>query len=265
MNFQSIHQLRKAIRNGFERHWLVLILFTIYMSSSANQKQYQRHDLQAGFVPVLLKNPTDNIFTEETTTRLSTWGNVDYVSKGYDLTNPKKNNRFANIAFLVNKDLEFRKHVTPSMKVINNKICENYVRRFAKVARTEMKKYGIPASITLAQGLLESDAGGSKLSQKNNNHFGMKCFSRKCKKGHCSNFTDDSHKDFFRIYKNSWQSYRAHSKLLMGKRYRHLKHYGKDYKKWAFGLRKAGYATDKKYAQKLIAIIETLHLEEFDQ
>ena len=93
----------------------------------------------------------------------------------------------------------------------------------------------------------------------------MKCFSRKCKKGHCSNFTDDSHKDFFRIYKNSWSSYRAHSKLLQGKRYRHLKRYGKDYKKWAFGLRKAGYATDKKYAEKLIAIIEAMHLDEFDQ
>jgi len=265
MNFQSIHQLRKAIRNGFERHWLVLILFTIYMSSPKHQGYNGRHDLQSGFVPTLLNQPTNDFLTEETTTRISTWGNVDRVAKGYNLTNPKKNNRFANIAFLVNKDLEYRKDVTPSMKAINNKICENYVRRYAKVARAEMDKYGIPASITLAQGLLESDAGGSKLSRKNKNHFGMKCFSRKCKKGHCSNFTDDSHKDFFRIYKSAWQSYRAHSKLLMGKRYRHLRKYGKDYKKWAFGLRKAGYATDKKYAQKLISIIETLHLDEFDQ
>ena len=265
MNVQSIHQLRKAIRNGFERHWLVLILFTIYFSSSPNQNPNKRLDLQSGFVPVLLENPTNDLLTEETTTRISTWGNVNRVAKGHNLKNPKKNNRFPNIAFLINKELEHRKHVSPSMKTINNKICENYVRRYAKVARAEMDKYGIPASITLAQGLLESDAGGSRLSRKNNNHFGMKCFSRKCKKGHCSNFTDDSHKDFFKIYKNAWQSYRAHSKLLMGKRYKHLQSYDKDYEKWAFGLRKAGYATDKKYAQKLISINETLHLEEFDR
>lgn len=264
MDFQSIHQLRKAIRNGFERHWLVLILFTIYMSSSANQLPNKGHEIQSGFIPVLSESPIENVFKEETNTRISYWGNVDHVANGRDLTNPKKNNRFPNIAFLINKKLEHRKHVDPSMKAINNKICENYVRRYAKVARAEMKKYGIPASITLAQGLLESDAGGSRLSRNNNNHFGIKCFSRKCKKGHCSNFTDDSHKDFFKIYKNSWQSYRAHSKLLMSKRYRHLQDYGKDYNKWAFGLRKAGYATDKKYAQKLIAIIESLHLNEFD-
>ena len=63
-----------------------------------------------------------------------------------------------------------------------------------------MDKFGIPASITLAQGLLESNNGESRLTTKNNNHFGIKCFSRKCKKGHCSNFSDDSHKDFFRKY-----------------------------------------------------------------
>ena len=139
-----------------------------------------------------------------------------------------------------------------------------YVRRFAGVARSEMDRYGIPASITLAQGLIESNAGDSRLSRQNNNHFGMKCFSKRCSKDHCSNFTDDSHKDFFRKYNTSWESFRAHSLLLMGKRYRHLKKFGKDYKKWAWGLKKAGYATDKRYAQKLIHIIEELKLYEYD-
>ncbi|HHB79143.1 MAG TPA: hypothetical protein ENK85_07915 [Saprospiraceae bacterium] len=262
MNFQSIHQLRKAIRNGFERHWLILILFTIYMSSSANRMPQQSYELKSGFASGLSNT---GLLTEVSSTKVSRWGDIENVAEGHDLTNPKKNNRYANIAFLINEKLKNRDDVTPAMMATNTKICTNYVRRFAKVARAEMHKYGIPASITLAQGLLESDAGGSLLSRRNNNHFGMKCFSRKCKKGHCSNFTDDSHKDFFRIYKNSWQSYRAHSKLLMGKRYRHLKKYGKDYKKWAFGLRKAGYATDPKYAQKLIAIIDALHLYEFDE
>ena len=141
-----------------------------------------------------------------------------------------------------------------------------YVKRFALVAKAEMEKYGIPASITLAQGLIESNAGESKLSVRNHNHFGMKCFSKKCRKGHCSNFTDDSHKDFFRKYKSSWESYRAHSQLLMGKRYRHLKKLNlKDYKGWARGLKKAGYATDKRYAEKLIHLIEELDLNRFDQ
>lgn len=70
------------------------------------------------------------------------------------------------------------------------------------MAKEEMKTYGIPASITLAQGLLESNAGESKLAVDNNNHFGLKCFSRQCKKGHCSNFTDDSHKDFLKFSRN---------------------------------------------------------------
>ncbi|RMG88068.1 MAG: hypothetical protein D6714_01235 [Bacteroidetes bacterium] len=140
-----------------------------------------------------------------------------------------------------------------------------YIRRFVKVAQTEMKKYGIPASITLAQGLLESNVGQSKLATRNNNHFGIKCFSKSCSKGHCSNFTDDSHKDFFRRYGTAWESYRAHSLMLCGKRYRHLhKIPASDYRAWAHGLKKAGYATDKRYAEKLINLIEDLNLHQYD-
>lgn len=140
-----------------------------------------------------------------------------------------------------------------------------YVEKFADVAVREMKEYGIPASVTLAQGLIETNAGASSLATKNKNHFGMKCFSKKCKKGHCSNFSDDTHKDFFRIYKNAWESYRSHSELLMGKRYKHLTKLGtKNYKDWAIGLKKAGYATDKNYHNKLIQLIEGLHLYKYD-
>jgi flagellum-specific peptidoglycan hydrolase FlgJ len=143
---------------------------------------------------------------------------------------------------------------------------QNYITRFGEVARTEMKKYDIPASITLAQGLIESNAGDSPLSIENNNHFGMKCFSKSCHKGHCSNFTDDSHKDFFRKYETAWESFRAHSIMLGGERYVHLKQLKKsDYKGWANGLQKAGYATDKRYAEKLIHIIEEMELYQFDR
>ena len=143
--------------------------------------------------------------------------------------------------------------------------CKAYVDRFAKVAVREMELYGIPASITLAQGLLESNAGKSKLVTKNKNHFGLKCFSRSCKKGHCSNYNDDHHKDFFRIFETDWASYRAHSKFLTKKRYQHLLQLkSTDYKGWAYGLQKAGYATDKRYANKLIRLIKAFKLHKYD-
>ncbi|HRI60206.1 MAG TPA: glucosaminidase domain-containing protein [Saprospiraceae bacterium] len=142
---------------------------------------------------------------------------------------------------------------------------EDYVERFQSIARGEMKKYGIPASISLAQGLIESRAGTSKLAVNNNNHFGIKCFSRNCKKGHCTNFTDDTHKDFFRKFQNPWESWRAHSQLIATGRYTKLKKNGRDYRKWAYGLKSIGYATDRNYAEKLIGIIERYELYKYDR
>lgn len=142
-----------------------------------------------------------------------------------------------------------------------------YVKKYKNLARQEMKTHGIPASITLAQGLLESNAGESRLAVNNHNHFGLKCFSRKCKKGHCTNFTDDSHKDFFKKFNDPVESYKAHSYLLKtGSRYNSLFKLKKtDYKGWARGLRKAGYATDPKYDKKLISLIERLKLHKYDK
>lgn len=142
---------------------------------------------------------------------------------------------------------------------------EDYIRRFSKIAQAEMEKFGIPASISLAQGLVESRAGNSKLARNNNNHFGMKCFSKKCAPGHCSNFSDDHHKDFFRKYKNSWESWRAHSEMLASGRYATLQKHGRDYRKWAYGLKSLGYATDRTYAEKLIGMIERYDLHRFDR
>ena len=144
--------------------------------------------------------------------------------------------------------------------------CRDYVKRFAPIAVAEMRKFGIPASVTLAQGLLESNAGGSRLAHSSNNHFGIKCFSRRCGKGHCVNYTDDTHKDFFVKYTNTWGSYRAHSQFLAKTdRYHQLFDLEtKDYRGWARGLSKAGYATDKRYGEKLIAIIQSLGLDKYD-
>jgi flagellum-specific peptidoglycan hydrolase FlgJ len=142
---------------------------------------------------------------------------------------------------------------------------KNYIINYYKLAIKEMRENKIPASITLAQGLLETNGGLSKLATENNNHFGIKCFSKKCKKGHCSNFNDDSHKDFFRKYNSEKESYESHSILLKKDRYKKLFSLNKnDYKSWAFELKKAGYATDKKYPEKLIKIIEKYNLHLYD-
>lgn len=149
--------------------------------------------------------------------------------------------------------------------VRNEQITAQYIERFAPLAVSEMKKFGIPASITLAQGILESASGTSKLAVTANNHFGMKCFSKKCRKGHCVNATDDTHKDFFLKFDSPWGSWRKHSELLSNAHYKSLHNYGKDYKKWAYGLKNKRYATSRTYAPDLIGVIEKYKLYKFDQ
>lgn len=140
-----------------------------------------------------------------------------------------------------------------------------YIRRFKDVAIAEKERYGIPASVKMAQAIVESGAGQSGLARNNNNHFGIKCFSRTCKKGHCSNFGDDSHKDFFRKYGSAWESWRAHSQMIVSGRYKPLLKHGDDYRKWARDLKKLGYATAKHYEQTLVNMIEKYHLHTLDQ
>lgn len=141
---------------------------------------------------------------------------------------------------------------------------QSYINKFASVAIAEMKQFNIPASITLAQGIIESRCGTSKLAVKNNNHFGIKCFSKGCKEGHCTNHNDDNHKDFFLRYDGAWASFRDHSKFLSKPNYNICRTNGKDYRTWAIGLKKAGYATEENYATSLIQIIERNGLQKFD-
>ena len=141
--------------------------------------------------------------------------------------------------------------------------CWDYVRRFVAVAKTEREKFGIPVSITLAQGLLESDAGDSRLTRAANNHFGVKTFNARVP--HVV-MKDDSPTDKFKKYDTAWESYRDHSLLLMHDHYKGLQYLSKvDYVNWAKGLQKAGYATDPQYAAKLIKIIENLQLYKLDE
>jgi len=140
-----------------------------------------------------------------------------------------------------------------------------YVSRFNKVAMDEMRIYKIPASITLAQGILESGSGNSELSRKSNNHFGIKCGSSWT--GKTIRHHDDRRNECFRVYPSPWGSFRDHSKFLKNnKRYSSLFNYKiTDYKSWAYGLKKAGYATDKRYPKRLIKIIEDNQLYRYDQ
>jgi len=173
---------------------------------------------------------------------------------------------FSNLGFVLNPTYAKRHKIDPAIVAEKRRILDSYLKRYGDIAVQEMNRYGIPASITLAQGLLESNAGDSRLAVDANNHFGIKCFSRSCTKGHCKNYTDDTHKDFFRVYKNVWESYRAHSLFLQRDRYKHLLKLKKtDYEAWAHGLKKAGYATDKRYAYKLINIIKALDLDKYDK
>jgi flagellum-specific peptidoglycan hydrolase FlgJ len=142
---------------------------------------------------------------------------------------------------------------------------KNYIETYARASVAEMDKFGIPASITMAQAIIESRSGTSVLAVRNNNHFGIKCFSKSCPKGHCSNHTDDHHKDFFRMYATKDGSWRAHSEFLVNQaRYKGLLKYGKNYKLWALKLREFGYATDPTYDKKLIGIIDKYELYKLD-
>ena len=140
-----------------------------------------------------------------------------------------------------------------------------YVNKYKHIAIEDMEIYKIPASITLAQGILESGSGKSHLALKSNNHFGIKC--HKDWKGKKVKHDDDRRRECFRKYAHPEESFDDHSKFLTTRgRYASLFDLREDdYKSWAKGLKKAGYATDRKYPKKLILIIEDYHLYDYDQ
>jgi flagellum-specific peptidoglycan hydrolase FlgJ len=151
-----------------------------------------------------------------------------------------------------------------SKTVVTSDLIHNYVLQYKDIAMGNMKTYGIPASIILAQGILESGAGRGDLALTANNHFGIKC--HKDWLGESVRHDDDSAQECFRKYKESAESYRDHALFLVGKnRYAVLFTYEKDdYKAWSKGLRACGYATDPNYPDKLISYIERYNLHQYD-
>ena len=160
---------------------------------------------------------------------------------------------------------------TPSEIVVNPQVrktfansTEEYIANYSAIAQQEMRRYKIPASITLAQGILESASGQGRLALEANNHFGIKCHDWTGDKIY---HDDDRNQECFRKYKHAEESFEDHS-LFLAKRSRYadlFKHDIDDYERWAKGLRAAGYATDRKYPEKLIGIIERFQLYKFDE
>lgn len=150
-----------------------------------------------------------------------------------------------------------------SVKAQNNEVIKSYIKTYCGIAVQEMQRTGVPAAIKLAQGIHETMAGQSPLVLKSNNHFGIKC-----KQGYDGPYVlhdDDRPQERFMKYDNSDQSYKDHSDFLKGRsRYATLFELDPtDYSGWAYGLKKAGYATNPKYPQLLINIIEKYNLAEY--
>lgn len=165
---------------------------------------------------------------------------------------------FIRIIFLLAISLQCH-----SQAMRKNAAYERYIAQYAEIAVEQMKLHGIPASITLAQGLIESGAGQSELARKGNNHFGIKCHGWQGRKVY---HDDDLEGECFRAYSSARESYEDHSQFLVnGRRYRSLFSLStKDYKGWARGLKAAGYATNPTYADALIRIIELYELYKYD-
>lgn len=154
--------------------------------------------------------------------------------------------------------------VTPPKPSGSMNVSEIYIATYSEIAKNNMRTHKIPASITLAQGILESGSGRGRLAVEGNNHFGIKCHGWT---GDQIHHDDDASQECFRKYKHAGQSFEDHSQFLTSRgRYAKLFQLDiDDYQGWAKGLRAAGYATDRKYPEKLISLIERFQLYKFDQ
>lgn len=273
--YYTIHQKKQAEQTYTKvlvKYWFQIFVISIALYSFIKKEISFEFDLGKNVSKQMAQNNQSAIEKISPTAQLSTLNNVNPAMNVSQMSSPKKKewkdrkaNNFYNISFILSPDLGQRKGIDPKVVNMHLSNCYNYVRQYLEIATNERRAYGIPISITLAQGLLESDAGDSRLSIESNNHFGIKC-KRKCRSCTCRNYTDDDIYDMFRVFESPWESFREHSILLTGARYKHLLDLDpRDYKGWSRGLKKAGYATDKRYAEKLIQIIEEMQLYRFDE
>lgn len=176
----------------------------------------------------------------------------------------KTNVNTSNAKYAENNNSETQILEATTRVKVTNELILAYIEKYKGVAQSNMKKYGIPASIILGQAILESGSGTGPLCLYANNHFGIKC--HKDWLGASIKYDDDSIDECFRKYDNPYDSFRDHSLFLTaGSRYLQLFMLDKkDYKAWAKGLKDAGYATDAQYPTKLIGLIERFQLYQYD-
>jgi flagellum-specific peptidoglycan hydrolase FlgJ len=227
-------------------HVIFIVFVLVFTSCSTSKSTVTDKDSK-------LKNKTTDYYKE---TMEEAYENLilEKEKKASKLSN-KKNNNFEN---------DDETLVATSKVKVTKEVVINYINKFRAIAIDNMNNYNIPASITLAQGILESGCGTSTLSISANNHFGIKCHANW--EGESVTHTDDAPDECFRKYKNPRDSYRDHSLFLTSRKwYEPLFELDiKDYKSWSYGLKKSGYATDPNYPQKLISLIERYELNQYD-
>ena len=186
------------------------------------------------------------------------------VSSTYDGALPV-DNQHSNLQLLLDPRTAEGKGIAPATVREKKQRCRAYVERFASTARMEQKKFGIPASITLAQALLESNAGDNLLAREFKNHFAIPC-QPDCQGCTCKSFIESGSDGMYQAFKTPWESFRQHSLRLSSPRFKKLRELGKkDYKAWARGLKAAGYTNDPDYVKNLITVIEVLELSRYDE
>ena len=195
------------------------------------------------------------IVTKKTTT---------HSSKKVAVKTPKKSSSSSKFSKKEQNNSAVETIESTSKTFVTSDLVNDYIFQFKGVAMSNMKNYGIPASIILAQGILESGAGRGRLAVNANNHFGIKCHKEWT--GDSVKQDDDAEQECFRKYNDPSESFKDHAVFLSGRsRYAVLFELPKDdYKAWAKGLRAAGYATDPRYPEKLISYIERYNLHQYD-
>ena len=149
-------------------------------------------------------------------------------------------------------------------KLSHAEAAQAYIAKYKDLVIEECRIHNTLPSVKMAQAMLESNFGRSRLASKHHNHFGVKCKS-KCVGCTCTNYKDDSVYDMFRVFDSDWYSFREHSKLMTNERYGSIpKQCGKDYKCWANELQRRGYATDKRYAEAIMSVIKRYKLDSLD-
>ena len=182
---------------------------------------------------------------------------------GMKVNNPEPSGNINQEPVETSRDTSIQDKPKTKVNLKPTKNAKEYVEQYADYAIEQMRKYGIPASITLAQGIIESGSGTSRLARGANNHFGIKGTYN----GNYQLANDDKPNEKFKKYDDPLQSFEDHSKILMNKRYQiHLRGLDPtDYRGWAYGIKKGGYATASNYAEALISTIEANGLDKYDK